>query len=117
MQLETKIENSLLKALLLEGTMEYELYKHELEEHITYWKDGLEKDDEDFVFVVTVNNGDVAMLLITKTNELFINEDARKQLKIFWKKQYKINIELLLPNMVNDLTNDCFALTGVKFSI
>ena len=68
------------------------------------------------MFVVTINDGDVAILLITKNDELFINEKAREQLKTFWKNQYKTNIELLLPNMVNDLSNDYFALTGVKFT-
>lgn len=112
--IETEIENSLSTALLLGGKMQLGLYKFELEEHIEYWKDGLKNDGEDCVFVVTINNGDVAMLLITNTNELYINEKARDQLKLIWKKQYKTNIELLLPNMVTDLKNDCFALTGVK---
>lgn len=112
--MKTKIENSLLKALILEGEMKYGLYEYELVEHIAYWKKGLKKDKDDFVFIVTVNNGDVAMLLITNTNELYINEKARKQLQQVWKKNYKTNIEMLMPNMVNDLSNDCFALTGVK---
>ncbi len=112
--IETKIEKSLSRALLLDGKMEQGLYKFELEEHIEYWKDGLKKDKEDFVFIVTVNNGDVAMLLITKEVELFINEKAREKLKLFLKTNYQSNINLLLPNMVKDLINDCFALTGAK---
>lgn len=52
-------------------------------EHIDYWKEGLKKDSEDFVFVVTVNNGDVPMLLITNKDEMYINEKAREQIKIF----------------------------------
>ncbi len=111
----TKTENSLLKALLLEGEMPYALYEFELEEHINYWKDSLKKDKDDFVFIVTVNRGDVAMVLITKNDELYINEEARKKLKLFWKTNYQTNIKLLLPNMVKDLSNDCFALTGAKF--
>ena len=99
-------------ALLLEGKMEQGLYEYELVEHIDYWKESLKKDNEDFVFVVTVNTGHVAMLLITKNNKLFINEKARKQLQKYWKLNYKNNIELLLPNMVADLTNDCFAVIG-----
>lgn len=113
--MKTKIENSLLKALLLDGDMQFGLYEFELQEHIDYWKEGLKKDKEDFVFVVTVNNGDVAMLLITKKDELYINEEAREELKLFWKTNYQTNIKLLLPNMINDLSNECFALTGAKF--
>lgn len=112
---KVKIENCLLKALLLDGAMAYGLYEHELVEHVDYWKESLKKDNDDFVFVVTVNNGDVAMLLITKNDELYINEEARKKLKLFWKTNYQTNINLLLPNMVKDLSNDCFALTGAKF--
>lgn len=113
--MNTKIENSLLKALLLDGEMKIGLYEFELQEHIAYWKADLKKDKEDFVFVVTVNNGDVAMLLITKKDELYINEEAREKLKLFWKTNYQTNIKLLLPNMIIDLSNECFALTGAKF--
>ncbi len=115
LEMKTKIENSLLKALLLDGEMQYGLYEYELVEHIAYWKESLKKDKDDFVFVVTVNNGDVAMLLITNKDELFINEEAREKLKLFWKKNYQTNIKLLLPNMIIDLSNECFALTGAKF--
>lgn len=114
--MQAKIENSLLKTLLLEGEMHYALYEFELVEHIDYWKESLRKDKDDFIFIVTVNNGDVAMLLITNTDELFINEKARKQLKLFWKTNYKTNIEMLLPSMVKDLSNDCFSITGVKIA-
>lgn len=99
-------------ALLLEGKMEQTLYEYELHEHIDYWKESLKKDNEDFVFVLTVNTGHVAMLLITKQNKLFINEKARTQLQKYWKLNYQKNIELLLPTMVENLANDCFALTG-----
>ena len=111
------IEDSLSRALLLDEDMEYELYKFELEEHIAYWKDGLEKDNDDFVFIVTVNNGDAAMLLITKSGEQFINEKAREKLKAFWKNAYKSNIKSLLPSMAKELKNDYFSLTGVKFTV
>ena len=107
-----EIHQLLFNALILEGEMAMSLYEYELVEHIDYWKDSLKKDNEDFVFVVTVNTGHVAMLLINKQEKLFINESARKQLQKYWKLNYRNNIEMLLPNMVTDLANDCFALTG-----
>ena len=113
--METKIENSLNRALLHDGSMEYALYKFELEEHTSYWKKGLIADKEDFVFIVTINKGDVAMLLISAADEIFINEKARERLKFLWKNQYKTNIETLLPSMVSSLSNDVFFVTGVKF--
>jgi|ERR1019366_3655764 hypothetical protein len=114
--MQKQIENILHKALLLKGNMDYELYKFELEEHIDYWKKGLKKDEEDFVFVVTEREGYVAMLLITKDNDLFINEKAREQLKLFWKKNYKKNLGMLLPYMAKEISNEIISVTGVKFA-
>jgi hypothetical protein len=108
-----QIKSVLSNALLLDGEMAYRLYEYELVEHIAYWKDCLKRDKEDFLFVVTVNNGDAAMLLITNNDEQYINEKARKHLKAFWQKNYRTNIEMLLPVMVKDLDNDFFSVTGV----
>lgn len=111
-----EIEKWLFKALLLEGKMEYALYEYEVKEHIAYWKKELKRDKEEFVFIVTENKGDVAMLLITKDGELYINEKARKKLKEFWKKNYENNINYLLPLMVNDLAHGNLSVTGVRFT-
>lgn len=112
-----RIKNILYKALLLNGKMEKALYEWELEEHIEYWKRGMKKDNEEFVFVVTEKDGDVAMLLITKKNKLFINEKARAQLQLYWKSNYEKNIEYLLSAMVKDLSNGILSVTGVRFTI
>ena len=55
------------------------------------------------------------MLLITKEVELFINEKAREQLKIFWKTAYKKNIEFLLPSMASELIEGILSVNGVKY--
>ena len=52
------------------------------------------------------------MLLMTN-EELYINEEARKVLQLFWEDQYKPNIEAVLPKIVSDLMEDCFGLVGV----
>lgn len=114
--IKKEIEKVLYKALLLEGKMEYALYEYEVKEHIAYWKEGLRKDKEEFVFIVTENKGDVAMLLITIDDVLYINEKARKKLKELWEKNYEKNINYLLPQMVNDLANGNLSVTGVRFS-
>ena len=44
--------------------MAYGLYKFELQEHIDYWYQELLRDKDEFVFAVTENNSDVAMVLI-----------------------------------------------------
>ena len=109
-----KIENLLREALLQGGKMELALYEHELEEHIEYWYEGLKSDRDEFVFVVTENSGDVAMVLITQEKTVFINEDARKKLLEFWPRTYNANIKKLIPMMARDLANDILSVNGVK---
>jgi hypothetical protein len=107
------IQQVLFEALLLDGELFDSLYKYELEEHIDFWKEGLIRDKNDFIFVVTENNGHAAMLVITKKDELLINVAARDFIKNVWKKRYNQNIKNLLPSMVSDLDSGCFSLTGV----
>ncbi|TGE14204.1 hypothetical protein [Hymenobacter elongatus] len=110
------IQNSLRKALVLDADMSYALYKYELEEHIDYWKAGMRRDGDEFLFVVTENRGNVAMLLMTPKNELFINEQAREQLRLRWhtKGVYENNMKLFLPLMAEQLAAGEVAVTGVK---
>jgi hypothetical protein len=114
--MKSKIESELRKALLMSGEMSDGLFEYELEEHIDYWKKSLKKDKDEFLFVVTENNGDVAMLLITNKNELFINEKARIKLQEFWNEKivYEHNIELLLPVMAEELESGSLSVNGVK---
>jgi len=109
------IENILRKALLLNEEMSDGLFEYELEEHIDFWKKNMKKDKDEFLFVVTENNGNVAMLLMTNKNELFINEKARQKLHEFWTEDmYNYNIEFLLPIMTEQLENNIISVNGVK---
>jgi hypothetical protein len=96
--------------------MERGLYEYELEEHLAYWTKGLLNDKEEFVFVVTENKGDIAMVLITNKGKLFINEKAWRKLQLYWKNMYKTNIEYLLPKMAKELSDGILLVTGVKFT-
>lgn len=109
-----KIANTLRKALLEDGKMERALYEYELEEHIDYWYEGLKSDRDQFVFAVTENSGDVAMVLITPDKTIYVNEEAREKLSEFWIKAYKHNINQLIPMMAENLANDIISVTGVK---
>ncbi|MCA2812029.1 MAG: hypothetical protein IM477_05530 [Microcystis sp. M090S1] len=109
-----KIANTLRKALLEEGEMERALYEYELEEHIDYWYEGLKSDRDQFVFAVTENSGDVAMVLITPGKTIYVNEEAREKLSQFWIKAYENNINQLIPMMAENLANDIISVTGVK---
>jgi hypothetical protein len=114
--MQKKIEKLLRQALLNNGKMEYALFEFELEEHIDYWYEGLIRDGEELVFVVTQNRGHVAMVLITKNKDIYVNENAREQLVLSWNKAYTKNIELILLGMAKELANDILAVTGVKIA-
>lgn len=109
-----KIANTLRKALLEDGKMERALYEYELEEHIDYWYEGLKSDRDQFVFAVTENSGDVAMVLIMPDKTIYVNEEAREKLAKFWIKAYENNINRLIPMMAENLANDIISVTGVK---
>jgi len=108
-----RIEKLLQKALLQEAPMAYALYEHELVEHLDYWYNGLVADRNEFVFAVTENSGDVAMVLITKEKDVYVNEEARKKLSQIWGLAYRPNMKRLIPVMAEELANDIIAVNGV----
>lgn len=107
------VTNLLQQALLDGGKMEITLYEHELKEHFHEWHKGLIADREDYVFVVTENSGHVAMVLIAKDKTLYVNEEAREKLSMLWKLNYENNMRLLIPKMVDDLSNGFLSINGV----
>jgi hypothetical protein len=110
------LENILADALLNDGDMAHSLYEHELEEHLDNWKKGMKKDKNDFLFVVTVNNGHFAMILITKQGNVLVNELARLQLRVYWSNSnvYETNINYLMPQMAKQLANNEFPVFGIN---
>ncbi|MBI3231458.1 MAG: hypothetical protein HYZ51_00015 [Candidatus Doudnabacteria bacterium] len=110
--MKAQITSCLYNALILDEKMEYRLYEYEIEDLLPIWKEELITDPKEFIFVVTVNMGDVAMVLLTKNGEIFINEDARDKLKAIWKKHYTNSIKTLLPTMVKKLMNDELPVIG-----
>ncbi len=117
-----KIQKSLENALINDSKMSYELYEYELEEHIDYWKSSMIMDEDEFVFAVTVHRNnvtnvfDVAMLLIEKSEKVYINEFARDRLKELWKSAYLNNIKMLAPVFAKQLNDGEIAFNGVKTS-
>ena len=115
--MSNRIEKLLEKALLFEGKMAYGLYEHELEEHIDYWTEGMVKDKDLFVFVLTENRGHIAMLLITDKKERYINEDARSKLQLIWSQDvYLSNLQILIPDMAACIANGIISVNGVKYN-
>lgn len=115
MNRKNKIEQTLRNVLLGDQKMNYDLYKYELEEFIEECKATAIKDKDEYTYVITENNGDVAMFLITKENELYINEQALEKLKQLWHKAYIYNIEFHLPIMVEHIYRGYFAVNGITF--
>ena len=108
------IEKQLKQALIHDGEMQYELYRYELEALSDEWKLSMAEDKDDFIFAVTENNGDVAMVLIEKSGELHINEEARERLKALWPAAYESNMKKLIPTFAEQLKEGEIAVSGVK---
>lgn len=111
-----RIEKLLRKALMQNGEMAEALYDYELAEHIDYWYEGLQADQNEFVFAVTENSGDTAMVLITKEKMIYVNEMARRKLSKIWGDAYQSNMKMLIPDMAEQLANDIIAVNGVTLA-
>jgi len=109
------IEKNLIKALLNDGAMEYALFEYELEEHVDEYLKSKQEDKDDYFFAVTEHTNDVAMLLIDGDNQVHVNEEARALLKTLWPKSaYKHNMQILIPQMADELSKGFLSVTGVK---
>jgi hypothetical protein len=103
--------------LINDEKMEYELYKHELEELLDEWKLSMMKDNDGYLFAVTENSGDVAMVLIEKAGQVHINELAREKLKALWFGAYESNMKKLIPIFASQLANGEIPVNGIKMVV
>jgi hydroxylamine reductase (hybrid-cluster protein) len=111
---ENKIKKLLAKTLLRDGVMHYSLYEYELEESLEEFKSSLETDQDDYIFAVTENSGHVAMVLIDKSGQVYINEQAREKLRTVWKDAYNKNMRVLIPVFARQLHSGVLPINGVK---
>lgn len=109
-----KIAHLLKRALLNNGKMEYALYEYELEELLDELRSSMARDKDDYIFAVTENSGEVAMVLIEKSGAVYINEQARERLKAFWLAAYKSNMQELIPVFALQLNDNELPINGVK---
>ena len=101
-------------ALLRDGKMHPGLYEYELEELICEFETSMAQDKDEFIFAVTINGGDVAMVLIERSGHVHINEQARRQLKGLWHGAYEGNIKRLIPTFAKQLEEGEIPVSGVK---
>jgi hypothetical protein len=108
-------EKYLVRALLDDGAMSKLLFEEELQDQTDEFLKSKQEDGDDFFFAITERDNHVAMLLIDADDKVHVNEDARAMLKTFWLKTiYEDNILMLLPQMVDDLDEGYYFVTGVK---
>ena len=108
------VEKRLKHTLIHDGEMQYELYEYELEELLDELKSSLAKDKDDYIFAVTENRGHVAMVLIEKTGQVYVNEQAREKLKALWPAAYESNMKKLIPAFAKQLQEGEIPVNGVK---
>ena len=110
------IKKNLRKALLDDGPLSQDLFEYELEEHIDEYIQSKRADRDDFFFAITEHTNEVAMLLIDPVDNVHINEEARTLLRKFWRGAYKHNLDILIPDMAEQLDAGFLYTMGVKVS-
>lgn len=108
------VKNILEEALINNSEMREELYEYELEELLAELKASLAKDKNEFIFAITEHSGDIAMILIEKTEKVYINEPARKKLKTIWGSAYLENMKMLIPDISKQLNDNFIPTYGIK---
>ncbi len=108
------LKKLLEKTLIRDGVMYYSLYEYELEESLEEFKSSLETDQDDYIFAVTENSGHIAMVLIDKSGEIYINEQAREKLQTIWKDAYNSNMRILIPAFVKQLHSGVLPINGAN---
>jgi len=108
-------EKYLVRALLDDGAMSKPLFEEELQDQIDEFLKSKKEDRDDYFFAITERDNLVAMLLIDGDDKVHVNEDARTVLKTYWQKSvYEHNMLILIPQMVDELSEGYYFVTGVK---
>ena len=108
-------EKYLVRALLDDGAMSKSLFEEELQDQIDEFLKSKQEDGDDYFFAITERDKQVAMLLIDKDDKVHVNGGARAILKTYWQKPvYEDNMLMLLPQMVDELGEGYYFVTGVK---
>ena len=108
-------EKYLVRALLDDGAMSKPLFEEELQDQIDEFLKSKKEDQDDYFFAITERDKQVAMLLIDRDDKVHVNEEARVVLKTYWQKSvYEHNMLILIPQMVDELDEGYYFVTGVK---
>jgi hypothetical protein len=88
-----------------------------LEELLDEWKLSMAKDNDNYIFAVTENNGDIAMVLIEEAGQVYINEQAREKLEALWLGAYESNMMKMIPIFAKQLAKGEIPINGVKMAV
>jgi len=108
------IRQCLEQALLKDGPMRDELYAFELEGLLDHLQASMAQDQDEYIFAVTENHGDVAMVLVEQSGEVHRNEQARTKLQALWSAAYERNMQRLIPAFAQQLHTGEIPINGVK---
>ncbi len=108
------IRQRLEQALLKDGPMRDERYAFEQEGLVDHLKASMAQDQDEYIFAVTENNGDVAMVLVEQSGDVHRNEQARTKLQALWPAAYASNLQRLIPAFARQLHAGEIPINGVK---
>ena len=108
------ITQRLEQALLRDGPMRDELYAFEVEGLVDDLKASMAQDQDEYIFAVTENNGDVAMVLVEQSGDVHHNAQARSKLQALWPGAYQRNMQRLIPAFARQLHAGEIPINGVK---
>lgn len=97
------------------GKMAMELFEFEFKDKdLDEFKQILENDEAEYLFAITENSSDIAMVLVESSGEVYKNEEAKKRLRKLWKKSYGDIIRKMIRFFAEQLAEGALAITIVK---
>ena len=105
-----------LKHVLLEGgAFSRALFELDLESRIAEYLASKHEDHDEYLFVITEEANEIAMMLIDENDTVHVNEDARALLMKLWQGEvYQSNVRLFMRDMVSELDKGNLYFMGVK---
>lgn len=109
-----QIRAALEKALLHDGAMSNDLYSNVLEDFTDELQQSLIADHDDYIFTVVEEDKAVAMVLLERSGQIYINEQARARLQELWPAAYASNMQQFIPFFAQQLNQGQLPINGVK---
>ena len=108
------IERRLEQTFLHDGARQYGRYEYELAELVDERTASLAADQDDDIFAVTEQRGQVAMVLIEQSGRVPINAQARATRRALWPATSASTMPQWMPAFANQLQAGELPRNGVK---